>query len=57
MKMIRVYRNPRCAKCARLAKAARFLDWFGRVNLSTDTPESGPLRLGEVMVESLSVPS
>ena len=51
MKRIRVYRNPRCAKCARFAKVGHFLDWFDRVDLSTETPKTGPLRLGEVVVE------
>jgi hypothetical protein len=53
MKRIRVYRNPDCAKCARFAKVAQFLDWFDRVDLSTETPKIGPLRLGEVVVEEL----
>ena len=54
MKTIRVYRNPDCAKCARFAKAAEFLDWLHRVDASTQTPPTGPLRLGEVVVEDLS---
>jgi hypothetical protein len=54
MKAIRVYRNPHCARCARFAKAHHFLDWFGKVDPSTDTPRTGPLRMGEVVVEDLS---
>jgi hypothetical protein len=53
MKTIRVYHNPQCAKCARFASVARFLDWFDRVDHSTEPPTSGPLRLGEVVVEEL----
>jgi hypothetical protein len=54
MKAIRVYRNPHCARCARFAQAHHFLDWFGKVDPSTDTPRTGPLRMGEVVVEDLS---
>lgn len=54
MKTIRVYRNPDCAKCARFAKAGLFFDWLKRLDASTDTPKTGPLRLGEVVVEDLS---
>ena len=54
MKAIRVYRNPHCARCARFAKAYHVLDWFGKVDPSTDTPRTGPLRMGEVVVEDLS---
>jgi hypothetical protein len=53
MKRIRVYRNRDCARCARFAQAHRLLDWLGRVDVSTDTPRTGPLRLGEVVVEEL----
>jgi hypothetical protein len=54
MKTIRVYRNAQCATCARFARVARFFDWLDRVDLSTETPKTGPLRLGEVVVEELS---
>jgi hypothetical protein len=54
MKKIRVYRNPDCARCARFAKVARFFDWFDRVEHSTEAPKTGPLRLGEVVVEDFS---
>jgi hypothetical protein len=53
MKKIRVYRHPRCARCARFARVAHFLDWFGRVDHSTEEPKTGPLRMGEVVVEEL----
>jgi hypothetical protein len=53
MKSIRIYRNPDCAKCARYAAAHRFFDWAGRVEISTQTPRTGALRLGEVVVETL----
>jgi hypothetical protein len=52
--MIRVYRNPDCARCARFARVARFFDWFDRVEHSTEAPRTGPLSLGEVVVEDVS---
>jgi hypothetical protein len=54
MKAIRVYRNPHCARCAKFAKAHHYLDWFNRVDASTETPPTGPLRMGEVVVEDLA---
>lgn len=54
MKKIRVYRNADCAKCARFARAGHLFDWLDRMDVSTETPTTGPLRLGEVVVEDLS---
>src|SRR5437870_4620358 len=54
MKRIRVYRNPNCARCAKFAKVARFFDWLGRLDHFTEAPKTGPLRIGEVVVEDLS---
>jgi len=54
MKTLRVYRNPHCAKCARFAKVSHFLDWLDRLEPSTETPSTGPLRMGEVVVEDLA---
>jgi hypothetical protein len=54
MKRIRVYRNAHCAKCARFARAGHFFGWLDRMDVSTETPTTGPLRLGEVVVEDLS---
>ena len=53
MSQIRIYRNPDCAKCARYARVHQSLDWLHRVEGSTATPRTGPLRLGEVVVEKL----
>lgn len=53
MRQIRIYRHPNCAKCARYARAHKSLDWLHRVEVSTQTPTSGPLRMGEVVVEML----
>ena len=54
MKAIRIYRNPRCAKCAAYARMHERLDWLARVETSTVTPVGRePLRMGEVVVEDL----
>jgi hypothetical protein len=54
MKTIRVYYNAHCAKCAGFARAAKIFDWLDRVDFSTETPRSEPLRLSKVIVEELS---
>ena len=54
MKMIRVYHNPDCARCAKFARVHHFVDWLDRVDTSIKTPRTGPLRMGEVVVEELS---
>jgi hypothetical protein len=54
MKRIRVYRNAHCAKCARFARVGLFFDWLDRLDASTETPRTGPLQMGEVVVEDLS---
>jgi hypothetical protein len=53
MTRIRIYRHPDCPKCARYARAHEALDWLHHVEVSTKTPRSGALRLGEVVVEKL----
>ncbi|MBI2515474.1 MAG: hypothetical protein HYV95_01035 [Opitutae bacterium] len=53
MKRIRIYRHPDCAKCARYAKMHRALDWLNRIVTTTGTPPSGPLRLGQIVVEEV----
>lgn len=53
MKRIRIYRNPACARCARYARMHERLDWLDRIENSTATPASGPLAMGEVVVENL----
>jgi hypothetical protein len=53
MKRIRIHRNPHCAKCARYARLHARLDWFGRVENSTAVPPTGPLAMGEVVVQDL----
>jgi hypothetical protein len=53
MKMVRVYRNPHCPRCARYAAWHERLDWLDRVETSTATPRTGALSMGEVVVEDL----
>ncbi len=53
MTRIRIYRNPGCAKCARYARLHARLDWFGRVENSTAVPPTGPLTMGEVVVQEI----
>src|ERR1700733_7638708 len=54
MKMIRVYRNPDCRRCARYARVGTALDWRDRLETSTETPKTGALRPGEIVVEELA---
>ena len=53
MRRIRIYRNPDCPKCARYARLHERLDWFGRVEVSTAVPPTGPLAMGEVVVQEI----
>jgi hypothetical protein len=54
MKRIVIYRHPECGKCARMARLYQLFDWFNRVVDVTTTPPTGPLRMGEVIVEDLA---
>ena len=54
MRRIRIYRNPDCAKCARYARMHARLDWLGRIENSIAAPRTGPLAMGEVVVEELA---
>jgi hypothetical protein len=38
MKRIRIYRNPACARCARMARMHQRLDWLDRVEVTTQPP-------------------
>jgi hypothetical protein len=53
MSAIRIYRNPTCARCARIAHFHKLFDIFHRVEISTATPKSGPLIAGEIVVEDI----
>ena len=50
MKTILIHRHPDCARCAR---AHHLFDWLDRVEDTTEPPRSGPLRMGEIIVEDL----
>jgi hypothetical protein len=54
MKRIVIYRHPECEKCARMARLHHLLDWFNRVAVVTKTPVTGPLQMGEIIVEDLA---
>jgi len=54
MKEIRLYRNPDCEKCARYARMHRRLDWLNHFEDSTDAPPTGPLKMGEILVQDLA---
>ncbi len=51
MKRITLYRHKNCARCAKFARIHHVLDWLNRVETSTETPSTGPLRIGEIAVE------
>ncbi len=51
MKRITVYRNPYCEKCRKFARMHQTFDWLHRVEMSTETPPTGPLQMGEIVVE------
>lgn len=54
MKAIRLYRHPDCRKCARIARIHQKCDWLGRLEISTVAPKTGPLKMGEIVIENLS---
>jgi hypothetical protein len=51
VKRLTIYRNKDCVRCARIARFHKLFDWLGRLESSTETPRTGPLRLGEIAVE------
>ena len=53
MKRIRIYRHPECQRCANIAAMHHRFDWLNRIEDSTLTPETGPLRMGQIVVENL----
>lgn len=54
MKRILIYRHPHCERCARIARLHHAVDWFDRIADTTATPATGPLRMGEIVVEDLA---
>jgi hypothetical protein len=57
MKRIVIYRHPDCEKCAQIARVHHAFDWFNRVGDVTIAPKTGPLRMGEVIVEDVTTDS
>jgi hypothetical protein len=54
MRVIRIYRNPDCPRCARYAKIHLALDWFHRIETSVEPTAVGLPRMREVLVENLA---
>lgn len=54
MNAIRLFRHPDCPKCARIACVHQMFDWRDRLDVSIATPKTGPLRLGEIVIEDLA---
>ena len=54
MAAILLYRNPDCARCARLSRIHRALDWLNRFEDTTSPPPAGALGLGEIAVQDLA---
>lgn len=53
MKIIRLFRNSACAKCAGYTRMHHRLDWLNRFEDSTGTSPLGALRIGEIAVQDL----
>jgi hypothetical protein len=52
VKGITIYHNKDCARCRKIARVHKALDWRNRVRISTDVPRGlGPLQPGEIAVE------
>lgn len=47
---IRLYYNPNCPDCVRLAALTRRLDWLDRVELRADKSPLGDVPVGEIVV-------
>lgn len=54
MAALLIHRNPQCARCARIVRMHHRLDWFGRIQDTTQPPEDAPApRMGEILVRDL----
>lgn len=51
MHRITIYRHPECARCERIARWHHRFDWLKRVRSSIEIPPTGPLKMGEIVVE------
>ena len=54
MKRLLIYRHPECRRCAQIARVHHALDWLNRIADTTETPPTGPLRRGEIVVRDLA---
>lgn len=54
MKEFRLFRHPDCPKCAKIARVHEIFDWHNRLEVSTATPKTGALRMGEIVIEELA---
>ena len=50
--MYTLYYNKECSDCEQRASVTSKLDWLGRFEISTETPPTGELEKGEVVVIS-----
>ena len=50
MRRVTLFHNPDCARCGKIARVHRAMDWFGRLEVRTDDPPTGPLKMGEITV-------
>ncbi len=51
---VRIHRHPDCERCARIARMHHRLDWLGRIEDTTRSPEGrAPVRRGEIVVRDL----
>jgi hypothetical protein len=50
MRRVTLFHNKDCGRCRKIARVHRAMDWFGRVEVRTDDPPTGPLKLGEITV-------
>jgi hypothetical protein len=46
MNRITLYDHKDCARCRKIARVHKALDWLDRVRISTDIPATGPLKPG-----------
>lgn len=51
MNDILIFRHPDCDRCARIARTHQRFDLFGRISNTTETPPTGPLQMGEIVIE------
>ena len=51
MRDILIHRHPDCARCARIARTHHAFDLFRNVADTTESPPTGALRMGEIVVQ------